>query len=329
MSRFGQAMSRSTQSGDAASVDEASTIDVVAAINSLETGDHDSSPWSFEPPAPFPAVAPVTRSRTTSAGNEAPIEPAPAVAPPSPITRVEIAELAGPEPDAEGPSGLLREPNPLVEERLVLAREAAPDVIEQYRRCAASLHQAQLDRGIAVVMVTSAALGEGKSLTSTNIALTLAESYRRRVLLIDADLRRPALHDIFQASSASGLSTGLRRERASTFTTIAITDKLALLPAGRPDPDPMASLTSARMRQLIDEARGKFDWVVIDTPPVALMPDASLLADMADGVVLVVQAGATPLDIIKQAARAIGKKRILGVVLNRAESDRISGYAGY
>jgi Mrp family chromosome partitioning ATPase len=59
------------------------------------------------------------------------------------------------------------------------------------------------------------------------------------------------------------------------------------------------------------------------------MPDASLLADMADGVVLVVQAGATPLDIIKQAARAIGKKRILGVVLNRAESDRISGYAGY
>ena len=216
-----------------------------------------------------------------------------------------------------------------MEERLVLSRDASPEAVEQYRRCAGSLHQAQLDRGISVVMVTSAGLGEGKSLTSANIALTLAESYRRRVLLIDADLRRPALHEIFQTPNTSGLSTGLRRERAMTFTTVALTDTLALLPAGRPDPDPMASLTSARMRLLVNEAKTKFDWVVIDTPPVALMPDASLLADMADGVILVVQAGGTPLDIIKQATKAIGKKRILGVVLNRAEGDRLSGYAGY
>lgn len=313
MSRIGQAIFRSAESIEPTGADAAPTLDVVETIQRLADDAHGVSPWAFdqaslsaEPPARFaPAASAVD-------------EPTPArVEPPAPS----IA------PDEK--SGLLRPANPLVDERLVVTESVPQDAVEQYRRCGATLHHAQLERGVRVVMVTSAALGEGKSLTSANIALTLSVSYRRRVLLIDADLRRPALHDIFQVSNRQGLSNGLRRESAATFPTVALTDTLALLPAGVPDPDPMASLTSARMRQLIDEARGKFDWVVIDTPPVALMPDASLLADMADGVVLVVQAGGTPLDIIKQATKAIGKKRILGVVLNRAEGDRISGYAGY
>ena len=103
------------------------------------------------------------------------------------------------------------------------------------------------DRGVKVVMITSALVGEGKSLTAANLALTLSESYRRRVLLVDADLRRPGLHDIFQVSSNDGLSDGLRRARNSTFTTFQLSSTLTMLPAGRPDRDPMASLTSPRM----------------------------------------------------------------------------------
>ena len=83
----------------------------------------------------------------------------------------------------------------------------------------------------------------------------------------------------------------------------------------------MAGLTSERMRRLIDEAREAFDWVIIDTPPVGLLTDANLLASMVDGAVLVVKAGSTPYDLVKRAVDAIGRERLLGVVLNRADEQ--------
>ncbi len=212
------------------------------------------------------------------------------------------------------------------QERVVCAG-APPPIADRYRQLAATLHQAHLERGARVVMVTSATLAEGKSLTSTNLALTLSESYKRRVLLVDADLRCPSLHEIFEVASTSGLSDGLRRPDVAPFRTVGISGTLALLPAGRPDPDPMASLTSTRMRLVIDEARRKFDWVIVDTPPVASMPDANLLAGMVDTVLLVVGAGIASYDVIRQAVKSIGKKKIAGVVLNRAEAPTLSvGY---
>ena len=93
--------------------------------------------------------------------------------------------------------------------------------------------------------------------------------------------------------------------------------------------DPTAGLTSDRMRRLIAEARDVFDWVVIDTPPVALLSDANLLSAICDGVVFVVKAGTTPYELAKRAVDAIGRERILGVVLNRAQqSPHTAGY-GY
>jgi capsular exopolysaccharide synthesis family protein len=211
------------------------------------------------------------------------------------------------------------------EERVVCAGAPGP-VAEQYRQLAATLHQAHLERGTRVVMVTSATLAEGKSLTSTNLALTLSESYKRRVLLVDADLRCPSLHEIFDVASVSGLSDGLRRPDVAAIRAVAISSMLALLPAGRPDPDPMASLTSAGMRRVIDEARREFDWVIIDTPPVASMADAHLLAGMVDTVLLVVGARIASYDVIRQAVKSIGKKKFVGVVLNRAEAPMSVGY---
>ena len=98
-----------------------------------------------------------------------------------------------------------------------------------------------------------------------------------------------------------------------------VSTRLAVLPAGRPSADPMAGLTSERMKRLLDEARQSFDWVILDTPPVMLLPDAHLMASMVDGAVLVVRAGSTPHELVRRAAEAIGRSRILGVVLNRAE----------
>jgi protein-tyrosine kinase len=202
-----------------------------------------------------------------------------------------------------------------------------PTATEQYRRVAGRLYLAQAEHGTRVVMVTSAMPGEGKTLTSTNVALTLAESYKRQVLLIDADLRRPWVHEMFKVPNLSGLNDGLRSAEDHKIPLLRLTDNLSILTAGRPDRDPMSVLSSDRMRRVLQEASARFDWVIIDTPPVALLTDAHLLASLVDAVVLVVQAGKTPLAAINKAVEAVGRERILGVVLNRA--DHATVYHAY
>lgn len=220
--------------------------------------------------------------------------------------------------------------NRAISEKIVAAERARPESVEQYRKLAATLHHAQVDRGIKVIVVASAAMGEGKTLTSTNLALTLSESYRRRVLLIDADLRRPSLHDVFQVPNVSGLSDGLEGDADQRLSLLQVSPTLTLLPAGRPLHDPMGALTSGRMRRILDEAREAFDWVVIDTPPVGMLTDANLLSAMVDGSVLVVAAGRTPYGIAQKAVEALGRDRLLGVVLNRVDPDeQPRGESGY
>jgi capsular exopolysaccharide synthesis family protein len=178
-------------------------------------------------------------------------------------------------------------------------------------------------------MVASAMAGEGKTLTAANIAYTLSESFRRRTLLIDADLRRPTVDKVLNVMSVSGLNDALEAPDDRKLTIIEMSPRLSVLPAGRPNPDPMSGLTSPRMRSIVQEAATKFDWVVLDTPPIELLPDASLLSEMVDGVLLVVSAGITPFRSIERAVNAIDRKRILGVVLNRAVQGHASGYYGY
>jgi protein-tyrosine kinase len=216
-----------------------------------------------------------------------------------------------------------------IEERVIVSKAMPPVSVEQYRRLAATLHHAQADRGIKRVMITSAVTGEGKSLTATNLALTLSQSYRRRVLLIDADLRRPSLHRIFQVQNVFGLTEGLKARDERQLAIVEISEHLSLLTAGRPDPDPMSGLTSDRMRRILNEAATKFDWIVIDTPPVALLPDANLLAAMVDVAVLVVGASRTPFDLVQRAAESIGRDKIMGIVLNRVEDTGFIGDPHY
>lgn len=211
-------------------------------------------------------------------------------------------------------------------EKLLVERTALPQAaVEQYRRLAANLHHAQMDRGIKSVMVASALAGEGKSLTASNLALTLSQSYQRRVLLVDADLRRPSLHMVFQMPETAGLSDGLFGNERK-LPVVQLSSLLTLLPAGRPTPDPMAALISNRMRQVLAEAREAFDWVVVDTPPLAFLTDASLLAAMVDATVLVVRAATTPLAATQKAIGTVGKEHVIGVVLNAAEPQDQGSY---
>ena len=220
--------------------------------------------------------------------------------------------------------------NPSVTGKLVVMPQVPPAAVEQYRRLAASLHHARLERDTRVLMVTSASPGEGKTLTATNLALTLSQSYGRSVLLIDADLRRPSVHHLFQLPNVLGLSDGLKSETEQKLSLIQVSENLTVLPAGRPDPDPMSGLTSERMRHIVKEAASRFDWVVIDTPPVGFLSDAKLLVAMVDVAIFVVRAGKSPYRLIQRALDAVGRNHIIGVVLNAVEeSADVAGYYYY
>jgi capsular exopolysaccharide synthesis family protein len=169
-------------------------------------------------------------------------------------------------------------------------------------------------------MVTSAVAGEGKTLTALNLALTLSESYRRRVLIVDADLRSPRIHELLDVANVAGLSEALVDTRQTKLVTLLqVSPRLSVLPAGRPNPDPMGALTSRRMALILDEAAANFDWVIVDTPPVVLLPDTNLLAGMVDVAVVVIKAGQTGYDLVDRAVQAVGRQRVLGVVLNHVE----------
>jgi capsular exopolysaccharide synthesis family protein len=268
---------------------------------------------------------------------EAPDEPGPAVAPAAPPAVPVAARSQAPAGEgrltpsaAESASGRAFDLiDPSYARKVVIDDAIVPASREQYRRLAAALHQSQAEHGTRVIMVASAVVGEGKTLTASNLALTLSESYHRSVLLIDADLRRPSVHKVFRTQGSPGLTEGLTAPVDQKLPLHQITPRLTILPAGQPNADPMAGLTSSRMRRLIDEARQAFDWVVIDTPPVGLLTDASLLAAMVDGTLLVVHAGSTPYELVKRAVDTIGPERILGTVLNRAAQPvHEKGYYG-
>jgi capsular exopolysaccharide synthesis family protein len=214
-------------------------------------------------------------------------------------------------------------------EKLVLGADPDHGSVEQYRHLAGRLHLAQAEHGIKVVMIASALPGEGKTLTAANLALTLSESYHRDVLLIDGDLRRPSIHELLQIQNVSGLNDGLRSEAERKVPLVRWSEHLTVITAGRPDPDPMKVLASDKMRRVITEAAANFEWVIIDTPPVGLLTDASLFSGMVDAAVLVVEAGRTPCADIQRAVQALGRDRIFGVVLNRATAGLRAGYTGY
>jgi protein-tyrosine kinase len=214
-------------------------------------------------------------------------------------------------------------------EKLVGTATLEQSAVEQYRKLAATLHHAQSERDLKIVMICSAVSGDGKTLTSTNLALTLSESYHRRVLLIDADLRKPSLHQVFQLRNVDGLTECLTSKTERPLPVVEASPYLEVVVAGAPDSDPMSGLTSGRMRRLLGNAAATHDWVIIDTPPVVLLPDANLLAAMADGAILVIGAGKTPHKLVMRAVQALGRERILGVVLNRVNRSLLVGGYGY
>ncbi len=212
-----------------------------------------------------------------------------------------------------------------VDPRLVLytAPESAP--AEQYRAFLPILME---DPERQVVLVTSAARGDGKSLSCMNLALTFACDLGRRVLLIDADMRRPSAHRLLRERPAKGLVDLLRRQ--ATFRECAIRSKipnLTLLPAGRPTRNPLALLTDPAFIELVEQARKDFDYVFIDSPPMLPVVDTRFLRKVADFVLFVVRADATPRDAVVRSMREL--RGVGGLVFNQVSPGSFRRYYYY
>jgi receptor protein-tyrosine kinase len=215
-------------------------------------------------------------------------------------------------------------------ERLAVGPERDRALADQFERLAATLLDLRRTQSLRTVMVTSAVPGDGKTLTSLNVALVLSESYRQRVLLLECDLRRPSLASALGLPLASGLSDAIHARGDHAAAYVELTDRLTVLPAGRPDPDPLSGLVSAGMQAVLRDAAEKFDWVILDTPPLGAAADAGLLTPLVDGIVLVVRAGATSLQAVQRTVEALGQEKIIGVVLNGAHGGASeSDYGSY
>ena len=254
-----------------------------------------------------------------------PAEPAdPREAPPR-IDPVRRQQLEG-----SSRSGTMRRPKFAIDgDRLARLVSGTPNAIsvEQYRKVAATLHEEQVRSQLKTVIVTSALPGEGKTLTVVNLALTLSESYGRRVLVIDADLRGPSLHTALNIPNDRGLSEALN---GGELTFVQMSSEFAVLPAGKPGPAPLAALTSDRMAQVLEECASQFDWVLIDTPPIGVLPDAQVLVRLAGAVLFVIGAGTTPAATVERAIAELGgADAIFGVLLNRVDQRRIPSASYY
>jgi capsular exopolysaccharide synthesis family protein len=212
---------------------------------------------------------------------------------------------------------------------VLITRTQRLDAIEQYRKLGAALHEAQVENGLRALLCTSALMGEGKTVTACNLALTLSKSYGRRVLLIDADLRRPQIHTMFGIPNTVGLGDALTASEDTKLAVQQITPHLSVITAGTATSDPMTGLISERLRQVIAQASNRFDWVIIDTPPVLIVPDARVLVSIVDAVLLVVRAGSTPFRTVLRAVELIKRDRIFGTVLNCVEEATLDAEYGY
>ena len=292
MSRIEQALGRAANRAD-------DPLD----LNRVADSEVFDSPWSFDQAA----VVPIRPSATPRSFDDRA-----AVPEPFPQEQPRFTDFS-----------------PVWKPKLVVADESNPILVEQFRALAATLHQAQVDHGIKVVLLTSAEPGEGKSLTAVNLALTLSGSYGRRVLLMDADLRRPSLDRIAQLPGERGLGEALKAVEPQKVPLYHVSESLVIAPAGRPDANPMSVVTSPRMQELISDARARFDWVLIDAPPLGPIADATLLAPLAEGVLLVVRAGRTHYTAVQKAVETLGRERVMGVVLNDADAAEATAYGNY
>ena len=195
-------------------------------------------------------------------------------------------------------------------------------VAEQFRSLRARIDSLSAQRPLRSLVVTSSVPGEGKTITAVNLGIVMSMSLERKVLLIDADLRKPKIHRTLGLDPLAGLAEVLMGEAELDKAIVRPEGlKLDVLAVRGLPPNPAELLGSARMRQLLEELAPRYDTVIIDTPPTLSLPDSKTLSEFCDGIVFVVRANETPQEEIQAALDVLDRRRVIGLVLNDAAVD--------
>ena len=206
-------------------------------------------------------------------------------------------------------------------------------ISEAYRILRTNIEFSNIDKNIKTILMTSAQQNEGKSTSISNLASTFASLENKKVLIIDCDLRNPSVHKMFNVSNISGLTdvlTGQKDiEKCIEKTKVK---NLDILKAGKIPPNPSEILQSKKMRNFMEVIKEYYDYIFIDSPPVGIVTDASILAQYVDGTILLVAANEADIEATKIAKERLEgvNANILGAILNKFEADSKSyGYYNY
>lgn len=215
---------------------------------------------------------------------------------------------------------------------LVVARQPESILAEQFRTLRTNIQFSIEDESLKTLMITSARPEAGKSIVAANLATAFAiEKYR--VLLVDADLRRPTVHKAYNLKNDLGLTTLLQNPELNLAESIqkAKTKNLSLLTSGPTQPNPAEYLGSSRMKKLIKNMKNEFDFIIIDTPPLLSVTDAQLVARQIDGVLFVVPMNqVNKNDLIKsEEMLELAKANVLGAVFNQVDNSNKDYYYYY
>jgi protein-tyrosine kinase len=204
---------------------------------------------------------------------------------------------------------------------------------EQFRTLRSRLYQLRGAQQLRTLLVTSALPGEGKTFVTGNLAQAIVRQPDRRVLMIDADLRCSRLHVPLGAPSNPGLTDYLRGEADEMgIVQHGQQGNLCFIPGGNEVTNPSELLSNGRLKTLLDRVTPVFDWVILDSPPCLPVADASVVAELVDGVLMIVRAASTPSPTAQRACRELKGRNLVGVVLNAMEEADTYGahyYTGY
>jgi protein-tyrosine kinase len=201
---------------------------------------------------------------------------------------------------------------------------------EQFRTLRSRLYQMRSSQSLRTLLVTSSVPAEGKTFVTNNLAQAIVRQPDRRAIIIDADLRCSRLHVPLGAPASPGLTDYLRGEvDEMAIIQHGLEGNLCFIPGGNQVTNPSELLTNGRLRVLLDRVAPVFDWIILDSAPLLPVADSSFLADLVDGVLLVVRAGQTPADTAQRACQELQGRNVVGVVLNAVGPDHASGAYDY
>jgi len=248
------------------------------------------------------------------------------------LEKAKAEQAAGIRPPSDAPSGPTYMVRPVqggqVDAHIVAYHHPHSHLTESFRRLKAMIRGVTEAERVRSVTLTSSGKGEGKSTVALNLAITMCQDFDTRVAIVDADLRRPRIHRLLGFTPRRGLSDILSGEALPEDVLITNSvPRLTILPGGRSSKTPAEMLASPRMRQLVEELKTRFDFIIFDTPPVLTVADAIVLGPMTDGVILVIQAGKVRKRPVERAVELLHNSKLLGFVLNRG--DLVLSHYGY